>query len=195
MFKTFDFNNDVPKDILFVKLKKDISNTRKAFISNGIRSFFRNDQMRLYLRSEYLDSISVMQNAMTFLSATVGLIAITLAFYLLKVSTSHNISENVWEYGQLRAIGVTGKQGIKINLYEQYAVIISSIIIGICVGLVITCISAAQFLQFLDIPFILDIPYSLGSFMILLSLMITFYAVYVPIKKVNSIRLSVVLNG
>ena len=43
MFKTFDFNNDVPKDVLFVKLKKDISKSRKAFISNGIRSFFRND--------------------------------------------------------------------------------------------------------------------------------------------------------
>ena len=95
----------------------------------------------------------------------------------------------------MRAIGVTGKQGLRINLYEQYSVIISSILIGICVGLVITCISAAQFLSFLDIPFVLKIPYELGIFMIGLSLMITFYAVYVPIKKVNSIRTAVVLNG
>jgi len=132
---------------------------------------------------------------MTFLAATVGLIAIILAFYLLKVSTTHNISENVWEYGQLRAIGVTGSQGLRINLYEQYSVIISSIFIGVCVGLIITCISASQFLQFLDIPFVLDVPWNLGAFMIGLSLMITFYAVYVPISKVNKIVTSTVLNG
>jgi len=55
--------------------------------------------MRLYLRDDYVNAIGKVQNAMMFLSGIVGLIAVILAFYLLKVSTTHNISENVWEYG------------------------------------------------------------------------------------------------
>ena len=37
----------------------------------------------------------------------VGTIALVLAFFLLLVSTTQNIKENIWEYGCLRAIGFT----------------------------------------------------------------------------------------
>jgi ABC-type antimicrobial peptide transport system permease subunit len=37
----------------------------------------------------------------------IGFISLTLAFFLLVVSTTSNIRENVWEYGCLRAIGVS----------------------------------------------------------------------------------------
>ena len=36
-----------------------------------------------------------------------GLIALAFSFFLLLVSTTQNIKENVWEYGCLRAIGFT----------------------------------------------------------------------------------------
>jgi hypothetical protein len=37
----------------------------------------------------------------------VGLIALILAFFLLLISTTSNIKENVWEFGVLRAMGLT----------------------------------------------------------------------------------------
>lgn len=37
----------------------------------------------------------------------IGFISLTIAFFLLVVSTTSNIRENVWEYGCLRAIGIS----------------------------------------------------------------------------------------
>lgn len=37
----------------------------------------------------------------------VGLVALVLAFFLLLISTSQNIKENIWELGVLRAVGLT----------------------------------------------------------------------------------------
>ena len=48
----------------------------------------------------------------------IGFISLTLAFFLLVVSTTSNIRENVWEYGCLRAIGVSTQQGMRLYLYE-----------------------------------------------------------------------------
>lgn len=35
-----------------------------------------------------------------------GAVALTLSYYLLRVSTLNTIRESVWEYGQMRAIGL-----------------------------------------------------------------------------------------
>jgi ABC-type antimicrobial peptide transport system permease subunit len=37
----------------------------------------------------------------------VGIIALVLAFFLLWISFSSNVRENSWEFGVLRAIGLT----------------------------------------------------------------------------------------
>ena len=64
-----------------------------------------------------------------------GAVALTLAYYLLRVSTINTIKENVWEYGQIRAIGLRKGQATRIYLYEQYAVILTAIILGLLGGL------------------------------------------------------------
>ena len=62
------------------------------------------------------------------------MISLTLVFFLLIISTTSNIRENVWEYGCLRAIGLNTKQGMRLFLYEQYAVILSALVLGCIVG-------------------------------------------------------------
>ena len=44
-----------------------------------------------------------------FLVVVIATIALTMSFYLLLVSTTSNVQENVWEYGCLRALGLTTK--------------------------------------------------------------------------------------
>jgi ABC-type antimicrobial peptide transport system permease subunit len=73
----------------------------------------------------------------------IGFIALTLAFFLLMVSTTSNIRENVWEYGCLRAIGLNTNQGMRLVLYEQYSVIIASLTLGGLVGIILSCIVTA----------------------------------------------------
>jgi len=41
--KSYNFTNNIPKDFLFVKLKPDLPNYRRQYITNGVRSFLRDD--------------------------------------------------------------------------------------------------------------------------------------------------------
>jgi hypothetical protein len=100
-------SNNVPKYKMFVKLDPKIGDERRDFIANGIRSSFRND-MTILLDKEV--AFRAVENSLLMFEIFVGLvgtIALILAFFLLLISTTQNIKENVWEYGCLRAIGIT----------------------------------------------------------------------------------------
>ena len=43
MIGTYNMTHDIPKYRMFVKLSPDISDERREFLANGIRSYFRND--------------------------------------------------------------------------------------------------------------------------------------------------------
>ena len=73
----------------------------------------------------------------------IGVISLILAFFLLLISTTSNIKENVWEYGCLRAMGFTKGQGFRCFMYEQYIVILTSIILGLIVGVALACVVTA----------------------------------------------------
>jgi ABC-type antimicrobial peptide transport system permease subunit len=83
----------------------------------------------------------------------VGIIALTLSFFLLLISTTANIKENLWEFGVLRAVGLTQKQSRRVFMYEAFAVIMSALVLGIIVGLSIAFTLTAQFYLFIELPF------------------------------------------
>ena len=83
----------------------------------------------------------------------VGIIALTLSFFLLLISTTANIKENLWEFGVLRAIGLTQSQSRRVFMYEAFAVILSALVLGIIVGLSIAFTLTAQFYLFIELPF------------------------------------------
>lgn len=43
MINGYTFSNSIPKSLLFVKLDPDISEDRRNFIANGIRSYFKDE--------------------------------------------------------------------------------------------------------------------------------------------------------
>ena len=125
----------------------------------------------------------------------VGVISITLAFFLLLISTTSNIRENVWEYGCLRAMGLTKAQGMRCFMYEQYSVIIAALLIGSLIGLVLSCIVTAQFFLFIELPFNLDFPWTLLITILALALGTTYFAVKIPVGSVNKKRIAIVIKG
>jgi hypothetical protein len=44
MIATYNFTNDIPKYKMFVKLNPNITDERREFIADGIRSYFRDDR-------------------------------------------------------------------------------------------------------------------------------------------------------
>lgn len=104
--------------MLWVKLDPEISAERRDFVSNGIRSYFLDDTNVLLDIEATRQSISGALLYMQFLIVVIAVIALTIAFYLLLVSTTSNIQENVWEYGCLRAVGLSTSKGMRLYMYE-----------------------------------------------------------------------------
>lgn len=102
-----NFGDGVPKDYLFVKLDPQISDFRREFIANGVRSYFKDDLTILIDKTVLLGSINSSLMLFEVFVTIVGIIALTLAFFLLLISTTSNIKENLWEFGVIRAIGLT----------------------------------------------------------------------------------------
>jgi ABC-type antimicrobial peptide transport system permease subunit len=133
----YNFTNNIPKEMLFVTLDPDISDDRRNFIANGIRSYFRDDLTVLIDKKSFLEYIMNILMMLELFVIIVGLIALILTFFLLLISTSSNVKENVWELGVLRAIGLEQKQIQRVFMFEAFTVVLSALMLGIIVGLVV----------------------------------------------------------
>ena len=118
MIANYNFTNDIPKYKMFVKLSSNVTDDRREFIADGIRSYFRDDRTILLDLSVAMKAVTSSLALFQIFVAVVGVIALTLAFFLLLISTTQNVRENVWEYGCLRAMGYTKLQGMKAFMFE-----------------------------------------------------------------------------
>ena len=65
----------------------------------------------------------------------------------------------MWELGVLRAIGMTNQDILKLTIYESLSNNLSSVILGLIIGVLISVCMVSQFLIFLELPFILIVTY------------------------------------
>lgn len=97
-------------------------------------------------------SLNSSLNLFQLFSLIVGIIALTLAFFLLLTSTSANIRDNYWELGVLKAMGLSRTQTQSMLLYEAFATVIAALILGISIGIIIAFTLTAQFYLFIEMP-------------------------------------------
>lgn len=81
-------------------------------------------------------------------------------------------------------------------MYEQFAVIISAIILGMVVGVILARMTTGQLFMFAEFPFTWDdFPVFEVIGMIAMSMVTTFWAVYIPVKSVNKHMIANVVKG
>lgn len=180
---------------MWVKLSPNVTQERADFIANGIRSYFKDDRTILLDVRTSLAGIQDSLDLFSIFVMVVGAIALILAFFLLLISTTSNIRENVWEYGCLRAMGFTQAQGMRVFMYEQYSVVLAALILGSLVGIILASVVTAQLFLFMELPFKLDFPVSLLAGMACMSISTTFFAVYIPVSKINKQRIATTIKG
>ena len=136
-----------------------------------------------------------MSNCYKIITALIGLISLTICFFLVLVATSNNIRDNMWEYGVLRSIGLSKAEGQRIYMYESFLVIFSAGCLGMIIGLVTSILVTLQFKVFEEQPFRLYFP---GVFVAILAgttIITTFFAVYGPIRDVNNSTIAKTLKS
>lgn len=125
----------------------------------------------------------------------VGSIAFIITFFLLIVSTTSNIRENMWEFGVLRAIGLKKHQIIRVYLYESLAVTITACLLGLVIGFLLALTLSLQFNLFLELPFFMAFPYALTFTMLGLAVVTTVVGTVVPLNNVNRQSISSILKA
>lgn len=125
----------------------------------------------------------------------IGVVAFSIAFFMLLISTTSNIKENLWEFGVLRAIGLRKDQIIRIYLYESLAVTISACVLGLIVGFILALTLSLQFNLFLELPFFVAFPYALTFAMYGLALVTTVVGTVLPLREVNKRPIAGILKA
>lgn len=97
----------MPQQLLFVKLVKGVSNENRQFVSNGIRQTFKSQATLFMDTKQLIENLENIMGLFNFFILLIGLISLTLTFFLLLISTRQNVKDNIWEYGVLRSMGFT----------------------------------------------------------------------------------------
>ena len=125
----------------------------------------------------------------------IGAISLTIAFFLLLISTTQNVKDAIWEYGVLRACGVSMEEGQRIAMYEAYIVVIAAAILGTSVGFLTAVTIGVQFYMFIELPLEVEFPSYLMTGLIVIALITTWFAVKIPMKSVNEKQIASVLKA
>lgn len=115
-------------------LKEGANDQETETVINGLRNFIPDDLTQIESSASLVNST---QDAITLLNLffnLVSVIAVILCFFVLWLSFTSNVQENAWEFGVLRAVGLTSFQVIRMYIYEALCLIVASVIIGSAIG-------------------------------------------------------------
>jgi hypothetical protein len=123
------------KQRLFIRVKEGSTSEEREVIMNGLRNFINDDLTVVFDTTDLLSTTAVATNVLLLFFDIVALISSILCFFVLWLSFTANIKENSWEFGVLRAIGLSSSQVIRIYVYEALCIIISSLVLGSATGI------------------------------------------------------------
>ena len=126
-----------------MKLNPNITEAKRDYVANGMRAFFRDKTTILFSKYEITSTLDSTQLIFNAFVGIIGGIALTIAFFLLLISTTQNVTDAIWEYGVLRSMGITKDEGRRIFMYEAYVVVFSAAFLGSCIGILAAMVISA----------------------------------------------------
>ena len=185
----------IPKHWLLVKLEDGVDKTDREIIANGIRTHFKDDSTFLLDVVELAEVADLTIVVMEIFFLVVGIIALILAFFLLWTSFQSNVRENSWEFGVLRAIGLTGDECTRIYIYEALSLCLAAAILGSIVGIIVAITLTLQLNLFTEMPFELEFPLIMYFTLITVCMITAVLGSYLPLKEVKRNSISSILRG
>ena len=164
-------------------------------MANGIRNFLDDETSFILVTHDIVQSYEAVDKIFNLFTGIIATISLFIAFFLLLISMTQNVNEASWEFGVLRSMGLTKNEGLRIYMYEAYIVVITAAALGILVGFVTSTAVAVQFYSFIELPTVLEFPWTLFTVMITLSMITVFLAVLAPVTQINRQSVSTTLRG
>mmetsp|Transcript_15624 Transcript_15624/g.19665 ORF Transcript_15624/g.19665 Transcript_15624/m.19665 type:complete len:80 (+) Transcript_15624:2436-2675(+) len=79
-------------------------------------------------------------------------------------------------------MGITKAQGARVYFYEAYMVVVAASILGIASGFSAALLINSQLYMILEFPLAVQFPWILLLIMMVIAILTTFVAVYIPIN-------------
>ena len=172
-----------PKRTMHVKLAPSVSEEQRIRLQNSLAPLLdENGQITDTIMYAELTAATV-QMLMIFFYVLSG-IASVLCFFMLHINFEANVRDNLWEFGVLRALGISKHQTARIFIYESLSVILGAIITGTAIGLLVACILTLQQNVFTEMPFRLIFPGWLWALLAFSSILVAALGAYIPVRAI-----------
>jgi hypothetical protein len=172
-----------PKSKLMIRVTDTGNLKAREDLMNGIRVFFRSDSTVTIDTLTLIEDTSLAVEMMSLFFIVVGFIAMTLCFFILWLSFTANVQQNGWEFGVLRAVGLTSVEITMVYVYEALCIVFASFVLGSCIGLLIAASITLQFTLFTELPFVLEFPTELFLAMLSMALAVSVVGSVMPARN------------
>lgn len=184
-----------PKRALFVRLKENTTQEQKEIIINGLRNFITSDRLFVTdikeLEATTRDSIGLLDIFLNIISAVV----MFLCFFVVFISFTSNVTENEWELGVLRSIGLTGNQVIHLYIYEAVSIIMTSVLLGSFIGIFVSVTFTLQISVFTELPMTMSFPTLLFFIVYIMAMTVAVLGSYFPARGLIKKKIANTLKG
>lgn len=181
-------------DIL-IKINPKTSNTEKVDLLNEIRGELDPEFSMIQDCQDVLKTTEQTATWLLFLFNVTSVIAMILCFFVLFLSFSSNVKDNSWEFGVLRAVGLSVSKLIRSYIYEALALVCSGFLCGVIIGAIFAFSLSTELNLFLEMPFYFDFPYLLVVILGILSLICAVVGSYLPARVLRGKQIAFVLRG
>ena len=131
-----------------------------------------------------------MQKSLDYTFYVVIAIMMFLCFFSLVASMTSNLLEQTKEIGIMRAIGIPKPKIHRLYFYEALVLVLSSCILGVCVGLVVAYTMALQMDAILDTGMEMIFPWSEFLQTVILSLVCAFFSTQGPCRQITGMAIA-----
>jgi len=194
-----DDPSKIPKDplmkSLFIKVDESSSILERDDVINALKTFINDDLIFIVNTKEILKSTDTAILILNVFFYVVSIIIIILCFFLLFVSFTTNVNENAWEFGVLRAIGMTAFQVIRVYMYEALAIVLASVFIGFIIGDLVSVTLTLQACLFSELPFTFNFPTILFFSVVGMSVIVAVLGSYLPARVLQKKRIASALKN
>ena len=168
---------------------------QREVIVNGLRTFITNDLTTVIVTQDLVDSTTSAISILNLFFTLVSIIAVTLCFFVLWLSFTSNVNENSWEFGVLRAVGVSGYKTVRLYIYEALTLIGSSLLLGSSVGILVSITLTLQFNLFTEFKFQFDFPYALFFTVVGMSVLVAVLGSFLPANVLRKRNIATALKN
>eukprot|EP00180_Rhodochaete_pulchella_P001047 Plantae.Rhodophyta-Rhodochaete_pulchella.ctg1866.p3 GENE.Plantae.Rhodophyta-Rhodochaete_pulchella.ctg1866~~Plantae.Rhodophyta-Rhodochaete_pulchella.ctg1866.p3 ORF type:complete len:276 (-),score=39.20 Plantae.Rhodophyta-Rhodochaete_pulchella.ctg1866:973-1800(-) len=149
------------KSRCLVRLDSRLRGGARMDVRNAVVAELRtlvNDAFEVLDLEASIESVTEVRTGLTAFFIAVAVVADVLCFIMIYMSFRSNAKESALEIAVLRATGVTRAQVTRMSFYESFSLVGSSVILGLCVGALMSVTLSLQYGVLSETRFGLIVP-------------------------------------